>query len=81
MPGRIPARTLNFKTDTMKRPLSDQSTRWMMIHAPDSLTAAVAEASLAKRKLGREFLGIFVPYLAKILPSFMEIKQPYRKYL
>ena len=65
----------------MKRPLADPNTRWMMMHAPDSLTAALAEVPLAMRKLGREFLGIFVPYLAKILPSCIEIKQPYRKYL
>ena len=66
----------------MKKPLADQDMRWMMIHAPDSLTASLCVLSLSMRKVAREFGGMFVPYIAWIAPYIgMEVKQPYRKYL
>jgi len=65
----------------MKRPLSDENMRWMMMHAPDSMTGSLCRASLDLRKAGREFIAMFVPCLAKIIPPFMEIKQSHRKYL
>ena len=63
----------------MKRPLSNQETRWMVRHMPDSLGACGCLASLAMRRLVRDFLGIYIAPVVKW--AGLEVKQPYRKYL